>query len=207
MKIKLPEKKNIKPTNKEDPLNYYYIPVIKNLYIKRLEMVMDLIGNEKKSNVLEVGYGSGILFPELKKRFEKIYGVDLHNKIDLVSMMLEKEGIEAELKNGSILDIPYKDNEFDYVVCISVLEHIADLDKAVLEIKRVLVPEGIAIIGFPNVSKKMSFLFKMIGYKDIEKHHISGPFEIMSAMEKGFILEEKKSFFSLYFTAKFLKRK
>ena len=48
-----------------------------------------------------------------------------------------------------ILDIQYKDETFDYVVMNHVLEHIADIAKAMDEIRRVLKPSGKLIISFP----------------------------------------------------------
>lgn len=48
-----------------------------------------------------------------------------------------------------ITDIPYKDGLFDYVICNHVLEHIADEEKAVSEIKRVLKENGKWIFSFP----------------------------------------------------------
>lgn len=147
-------------------------------------MTLDMIGVKRRSKVLEIGYGSGILFPELSKRFDEIYGVDIHDKIDLVETMLKKEGLTANLKVGDILDLPYEDEEFDSIVCISILEHIpgSSLDKAVSEIHRVLIPGGIAVVGFPTVGKKMNFLFRIIGYRDINQHHVSGEKEIMAAL-------------------------
>lgn len=196
MKIQIPDKKNIQPTNQEDPLRYYYLPVVRRLYLKRLRMTLDMIGLKRRSKVLEIGYGSGILFPELSKRFDEIYGIDIHDKIDLVETMLKKEGLTANLKVGDILNLPYKDEEFDSVVCISILEHIpgSSLDKAVLEIHRVLIPGGIAVVGFPTVGKMMGFLFRMIGYSGIDQHHVSGEKEIMSALGKRFALAEVKTF-------------
>jgi len=48
-----------------------------------------------------------------------------------------------------IKDIPYKEDTFDYVIANHVLEHINDLDKAMLELKRVLKKDGKLIISFP----------------------------------------------------------
>jgi len=215
MKIQIPDKKNIQPTNQEDPLRYYYLPAVRRLYLKRLQMTLDMIGLKRRSKVLEIGYGSGILFPELSKRFDEICGVDIHNKIDLVETMLKKEGITAKLKVGDILDLPYEDEGFDSIVCISILEHIpaSSLDKAVSEIHRVLIPGGIAVVGFPTVGKKMDFLFRIIGYRDINQHHVSGEKEIMAAMGKRFTLAEVKTFpkflsisQSLYVTCKYTKK-
>lgn len=48
-----------------------------------------------------------------------------------------------------ILDIPYRNNFFDYVIINHVLEHITDIKKAISEVKRVLKPNGKLILSFP----------------------------------------------------------
>lgn len=48
-----------------------------------------------------------------------------------------------------IVDIQYKNDTFDYVICNHVMEHIVDEKKAVSEIKRVLKPNGKWIFSFP----------------------------------------------------------
>lgn len=196
MHIQIPAEENVEPTNQEDPLRYYYLPVIGNLFLKRLEMVLDMIGLKRGKKILEIGYGSGILFLELSKRFDEIHGVDIHNKINLVETMLKKEGITANLKVGDILKLPYEDEEFDNVVCVSVLEHIPrlSLNKAVSEIHRLLKPGGIAVVGFPSIGKKMDFLFRIIGYSGSKQHHISGEKEIMDALRKKMSIAEVKTF-------------
>ena len=44
------------------------------------------------------------------------------------------------------MDIPYPDETFDYVICSHVLEYVQDDFKAMQEIRRVLKPDGIALI-------------------------------------------------------------
>lgn len=46
--------------------------------------------------------------------------------------------------------MPFKDNSFDLILCINVLEHIKDYKKALMEIKRVLKPNAMAIIVVVN---------------------------------------------------------
>ena len=54
--------------------------------------------------------------------------------------------IEANYPECSILDLPFEDNRFDYVVSDMVLEHVeGDPFKAIDETHRVLKPGGIAI--------------------------------------------------------------
>ncbi|MFA6422557.1 MAG: methyltransferase domain-containing protein [Candidatus Buchananbacteria bacterium] len=48
-----------------------------------------------------------------------------------------------------ITDIKYPNNTFDMIICNHVLEHIVDEQKALSEIKRVLKPNGQAILQVP----------------------------------------------------------
>ena len=49
----------------------------------------------------------------------------------------------------NILNIPFKEDSFDLIICNHVLEHIYEEERAFSEIKRVLKSEGIAIIQVP----------------------------------------------------------
>ncbi len=50
---------------------------------------------------------------------------------------------------ADICNLPFKDNEFDFILCNHVLEHIDDDFKAMQEIHRVLKPGGRAILQIP----------------------------------------------------------
>ena len=54
----------------------------------------------------------------------------------------------AEVK-ADICDLPFDSNQFDFIICNHVLEHIPDDTQAMKEIYRVLAPGGTAILQVP----------------------------------------------------------
>jgi len=63
----------------------------------------------------------------------------------------------ADVK-ADICNLPFKDNEFDYIFCNHVLEHIPDDTKAMSELFRVLAPNGIGIFQIPqDLSREFTF--------------------------------------------------
>lgn len=53
-----------------------------------------------------------------------------------------------------ILDLPFEDGSYDFVFASHVLEHIRDDRKAIKEIRRVLRPNGMAVLPVPIVCDK-----------------------------------------------------
>lgn len=54
----------------------------------------------------------------------------------------------ADVK-ADICNLPFQNNEFDFIICNHVLEHIPHDTKAMQEIYRVLAPGGTAILQVP----------------------------------------------------------
>lgn len=50
---------------------------------------------------------------------------------------------------ADITELPFDDREFDLLICSHVLEHVADDRRAMRELRRVLDPEGAAIVQSP----------------------------------------------------------
>jgi len=68
-------------------------------------------------------------------------------------------GLEMEIWDGSkvdiisdIINIPVKDRSFDVVMCIEVLEHLLEPEKAIKEFQRILKPGGVLILTAPFCS-------------------------------------------------------
>ncbi len=63
----------------------------------------------------------------------------------------------ADVK-ADICNLPFKDNEFDVILCNHVLEHIPDDTKAMQELFRILKPGGWGIFQIPqDLTRKITF--------------------------------------------------
>jgi GT2 family glycosyltransferase/SAM-dependent methyltransferase len=90
--------------------------------------------------VLDLGCGTGHSYRELAPR--ETVGVDLHAEA--------LEGQERETHAGDMRSLPFPDASFESVISIHSIEHVADPERVMAEVVRVLQPGGRAIFGTPN---------------------------------------------------------
>jgi SAM-dependent methyltransferase len=101
--------------------------------------------------VLEVGLGYGSVAQLLVAAGAVYHGLDIAaGPVAMVHHRLSAQAIAADVRQGSILDCPWPDAAFDYVVAIGCYHHTGNLARAVAETYRVLVPAGGATIMVYN---------------------------------------------------------
>ncbi len=106
------------------------------------------VSPKDSDSVLEVGCGAGYSLLDLQKFFPKNTSFGACD-IDPELVRLAKEK-NPNVKCGvcSIYDLPYEDKSFDTVICLEVLEHLEDPEKALSELAR--VSRKHVIISTPN---------------------------------------------------------
>lgn len=74
-----------------------------------------------------------------------------HKQVDYVASDLDLARYRhiERIQKADITAMPFKDGDFDIVICSHVLEHIPDDRKAMREILRVLKPGGVAMLMVP----------------------------------------------------------
>ncbi|MHB8564568.1 MAG: class I SAM-dependent methyltransferase [Acidiferrobacteraceae bacterium] len=97
---------------------------------------------------LEIGLGQGADSEQIIRRGAAWSGVDLtEESIKRVGLRLNIRKLPyRELKQGSVLELPFDDRSFDIVFSHGVLHHVPDIHKAQREISRVLRPDGTLIV-------------------------------------------------------------
>jgi len=96
---------------------------------------------EAQGRVLEIGVGSGANLPLYTDRATEVVGLEPHPR--LLKMASEKNGrVAVDLIEGSAESIPLEDSSVDTVVTTWTLCSIPDVAKALVEMRRVLKPDG-----------------------------------------------------------------
>jgi ubiquinone/menaquinone biosynthesis C-methylase UbiE/glycosyltransferase involved in cell wall biosynthesis len=99
--------------------------------------------------VLDIASGEGYGSEMLSRKARFVYGVDIDNKSVLhAARKYKKENLEFIV--GSCKRIPLPDNSVDIVVSFETIEHTSEHDSFLLEVKRVLKPDGFLIISSPE---------------------------------------------------------
>ena len=131
-----------------DVLNFSRSGELQNspVYIDKLLQISKLLEN-RSGNLLDVGFGKGVMEKKLSSKNFKLFGIDISKKsVDELS-----RSVKGIFKKGDILKIPFRSNYFDCVLCLDVLEHISTYNtfKALKEINRVLKHDSYLIISIP----------------------------------------------------------
>jgi ubiquinone/menaquinone biosynthesis C-methylase UbiE len=154
-------------------------------------MALAFLDSNRYDSLLEIGFGSGVLLPELAKYSKKTLGIDIHSHIKDVKKMTLKENVNAALSKGSIVELPYKNNSFDCIISVATIEHIVKLSQAVGELKRILKRDGLGILGFPVANKLSDMLLVLTGSLRVYKKELK---EIHPNTHRDILEEIKKQF-------------
>ncbi len=169
---------------------------------------------------LDIGCGSGCLSEFLaQKLVGTVVGIDVFNpdlkwaksRIKILSQT-KKIRSNVEFVNSDIAYLPFRPGCTNLIVCMSVLEHMEDLDKAVGELRSLVAKDGTLIAGYPIERGLFIALVKMLrsdfmkirdprifGVEEFRKNpetHKQTTKTIRAVLQKHFMVEEKQKSFS-----------
>lgn len=194
---------------KSVPLDYYQRGTKTNLLRKywhgtKINFAVKLLKKFSFNNCLEVGSASGYMIAEIAKKYPKVsfQAIDTY-----------KEAIEYAQRryphinfiNAQAEKLPYKNNQFDLVLCYETIEHVRNPEKAIAEMKRVLKKGGKLILAMDSGTTAFKIIWffweKTFGrawqgahlnpyyYKDLEHLVLQSGFTILDRHFTHFGLE------------------
>ena len=133
---------------------------------------IQLLGNHRPRKILDVATGTADLaIAASRLNPEKITGIDLSDKmleIGQKKLIQKNLGDHIELIKGDAENLPFESNYFDAVIVGFGVRNFENLEKGLLEMKRVLKEGGVVIIlEFSNpthfpIKQLYHFYFKAI---------------------------------------------
>lgn len=176
-------------TGDVDHADWNYRPVLGSISRLRFRLVAALLADEPRGRLLEIGYGSGVLMPELSRRCDELYGIDVHHETTAVTDALATSGVQARLFSSSAAAMPFEDNFFDAAVAVSALEFVADLGAACAEINRVLKPRGALVVVTPGFSPLADFGLRVLTGKSAREDFDDRRRSIIPTLARHFEVE------------------
>lgn len=120
----------------------------------------EMITPSKPLAILDIGCGTGNSKQLYERHADRYVGVDLANRaIDIARRRFPTD----EWHVADACALPFRDGTFDVVAFSSVLHHIPDFTRALVEGRRVLKPGGSIFAFDPNALHPAMALFRLPG--------------------------------------------
>lgn len=164
------------------------------------------------SKILEIGAAQGSLLIALKRLGYDCEGIEPSEDALKVAQKMKAEfDIDIKLSKGFAEHLPFDDQQFDFVIAISVLEHVLDPQSVMKEVFRILKPGGTFYFSttsclcpwqgeirylpffswYPNSLKRKIMKYaqvhlpSLIGYTDTPAVNWFTPFSIKKMLKKA----------------------
>jgi len=123
-------------------------------YLGRRHLLSRLMPKHKFDKTLDLGCGDGKLLRELKSKGNMVVGVDISFKdIKKARERIKEEGLDnIHFVVADAQKLPFKNDSFDFLLCSEVLEHVAEPNKVLSEISRIVINNKNILISIPSFS-------------------------------------------------------
>lgn len=180
-------------------MNMYDVNTRLHLVYEKLLQSVDLKGKK----VLDAGCGTGWFSKFAEDRGAVVFSMDVGEGL----LKQVKRKCSSTCVVGSISEMPFPDQNFDFIVSSEVIEHVEDQKSAFSEFARVLKPGGKIAITTPNKlwfpTVWLANKFSLRPYQGLEKWLSWKQFE-NELQQVGFEIEQRNGCHLLPFQLSFL---
>jgi malonyl-CoA O-methyltransferase len=127
----------------------------------KIKAALESANVQKPSVILDAGCGTGLLFNHFAKRAEVLVGLDISRRILMQAKKRERQLSNAHLICADADNMPLKDDVFDYVFAVTLIQNTPEPFKTLNEIKRVAKTDAVVVIT--GLKKK----FTLEGFEEL----------------------------------------
>ena len=177
---------------KDSTTQKYFNPMTKKvtqIFIKKILNEIEIIN---PFNILDVGCGTGYITEKISSYGKPVTGCDVSFERIITAEKYCKNKPVSFIQNDKNF-LPFKNNSFDLIVCLEVLEHVKEYENLLEEIKRTL--KDYLIISVPNEP-----FFRMANFlrgknvkrwgNDIDHINFFNKKSLKNLLEKYFIIDK-----------------
>lgn len=121
-----------------------------NFYQMRARRVLEFLDGIEGGNLLEAGCATGEMVERLVGRGFRYHGVDISAGMIAACRRRFAANAQVQFDAGDACRLPLPPAHFDVVLCLGMLEYVADESAAIAALARVLKPGGVMIVSGQN---------------------------------------------------------
>lgn len=122
---------------------------------------------KKDKLMLDVGCSTGFFLDEAKKKGWQVQGVEL----SLWAAKIARDKFDIEVINSTLKQAKLPANSYDVIVLHDTIEHVLNPKEMLMEIRRLLKPDGVVYINTPDIQSLASRVLKAKWW-GINRHHL-----------------------------------
>lgn len=181
--------------------DYYNTELGKKIDALEKEAILKLLSDIDRTNMLELGCGTGHWTECFSSLGFKITAIDISEH--MINVAKTKNIPNTTFLVGDANCLKFEDNSFNIIASITMLEFVENPTKALNEMYRLTKPNGFIIIGFLNAD---SNLFKNINENSTLKYaHLFTKTEIYNLLKnygtttllEAVFVDEKQNVFNI----------
>jgi 2-polyprenyl-6-hydroxyphenyl methylase/3-demethylubiquinone-9 3-methyltransferase len=143
-----------KPLHRINPLRLGYISEQASAHLHR---------PLSELSIIDIGCGGGLLAEPLARLGAQVTGIDASEKnIRIAALHAEQSGVTVDYRTTSIEALAATGVQYDVVISMEVIEHVADVASFMAACCAVVKPGGIILVGTLNRTLK-SYAMAIIG--------------------------------------------
>jgi ubiquinone/menaquinone biosynthesis C-methylase UbiE len=192
-RLKLLPREALVKTGEVDHADWNCRPFLGLIQRERFRQALSLLPSRRSHRLLEIGYGSGVFMPELLHHCDELYGIDIHKNGPAVSNALARFNTKPRLLAARAEALPFRDGHFDTAVAISSLEFVENLERACVEIKRVLKPSGLLVMVTPGHSPIVDLGLKLLTGKSAHEDYGNKRQSLMQTILNHFRIQQQRT--------------
>ena len=161
---------------------------------RKLAEIVGMLGETHGLRCLDLGSDNGVISLMLRQRGGRWASADLTDE----SVASIRSLVETDVHRVDAGALPFDDGEFDRVVVVDMLEHVADEAGFVAELRRITKAGGRLVVNTPNLKHTALRRFRhLLGQTDEKHGHLRPgytPSRLRELLGDGFTLEERHTY-------------